>query len=94
MDDATRTKTYHGPSGEVVTAYDEAGRQFLESYARHAAGGIENSAAGMQMLAQIVHAAGGEVRVAFRGLGTFRRLSITVSEDAANNDLVFKTKEI
>lgn len=86
-------KSYRGPSGEILTAHDEVGRQFLESYARHAAGGVENSAAGMQMLAQIVHAAGGEVRVAYRGLGTFRKITIEAHEDLATRDLVLRTKK-
>lgn len=92
MSETIGSKSYVGLSGEVVTAYDEAGRQFLAVYERLCQSGIENSAAGMQMLAQIIHAAGGEVRVAFRGLGTLRKIEFEVTQDIANNDLVFRTK--
>jgi len=84
-------KSYTGLHGERITANDEYGQQFIDAYARHAAAGAENSKQALGMLARIVEAAGGEVRVVMRGLGTLsgKPLTLIVSEDTASMDLVF-----
>ena len=85
-------KSYTGPFGERVTANDQAGQEFIDAYARHAAAGLEQSACGMAMLANIVDAAGGVVRVPFGGLGRFgRRLTLTAWRDLETMDLVLET---
>lgn len=85
-------KTYHGPHGETVTANDQAGLEFLQAYARYAAGDERRQREAIQMLACVVHAAGGCVRVPNRGLYMFGpKLRIEISEDMSTMDLVLKT---
>ena len=89
---SNKKTTYHGPHGETVTANDDAGLEFLQAYARYAAGDERQQREAMKMLAAVVHSAGGIVRVPNRGLYMFgTKLRIEIRTDMATMDLVLKT---